>query len=108
METAGHTEWWMRTRELGSRSPRQPNHLDSFFTQQAGLGPVPGIVVYGPTEDPSSKSWEELVWERVCPAWVSLAEQRTYSEGWSLIRTQEFTTKLIAINANMYAFLDYP
>ena len=92
---------------LGVNRPTTPLQLDSYYTQQRGLGPVPGILIFGPHENTSSASYQELVWSRVFPAWDSLPEQRRYCEGWSLIRVQEFTTKLIARQACLYAFLDY-
>ncbi len=91
---------------LGQNPPNNPLQLDTFFTEQAGLGRVPGIVVYGPFANPSSISYQKLVWERVFPRWQSLPEQRRYSEGWSLIPVNEFTTwETLAPNACMYAFL---
>jgi hypothetical protein len=81
-------------------------HLDSYFTEVAGLGPVPGITVYGPAMGTSGASYQEIVWSKVYPAWDTLPEQRRYSEGWSLVRVQEFTTwETQALNTFLYAFL---
>ena len=68
---------------------------------------MPGIVIYGPTERVSDRDYQTIVWKKVYPAWMELPEQRRYSEGWSQIRVQEFTTRRIASQACLYAFLAY-
>lgn len=91
---------------LGANPPNNPLQLDSYFTVERGLGPVPGIVIYGPVANPSGISYQQKVWSKVYPAWSSLPEQRRYCEGWSLIGVQEFTTyDMVLLNACLYAFL---
>ena len=90
---------------LGIESPRQPLHLDSYFAPP-GLGPVPGITLYGPMQQPSEVAYQKLVWEKIYPAWNTLPSARRYTEGWSLVPVNEFsTTETIALNAVMYAFM---
>ncbi|UXI70256.1 glycoside hydrolase family 9 protein [Tahibacter amnicola] len=91
---------------LGSNPPVTPLHLDSWFTRQRGLGVVPGITVYGPVPNPSSISYQQQVWSQAWPAWSSRPPARRYSEGWSFVAANEFTTwETMAPNAVMYAFL---
>ena len=91
---------------LGANPPPNPLQLDSYFTDLAGLGPVPGITVYGPSNSSSGASYQEIVWSKVYPDWDTLHDQRRYSEGWSLIRVQEFTTwETMATNTVLYTFL---
>ncbi len=91
---------------LGANPPNNPTHLDSYFSEKAGQGPVPGIVVYGPVSAPSSATWEKAVWGKVYPSFTSLPEQRRYTDGWSFIGADEFTTwETMAQNVVMYGFL---
>ncbi len=91
---------------LGANPPNNPTHLDSYFSEKAGQGSVPGIVVYGPISDPSSVNWEKAVWSKVYPSFTSLPEQRRYTDGWSFIGADEFTTwETMAQNVVMYGFL---
>ena len=91
---------------LGANPPNCPLHLDSYFTYKDGKGNVPGIVVYGPVADPSSVAYQIVVWEKVYPAFGTLPIQRRYTDGWSFVGADEFTTwETMAQNAVMYAFL---
>jgi len=91
---------------LGDNPPNCPLQLDSYFTYQAGKGNVPGIVVYGPVADPNDVNWERAVWEKIYPEIDTLPEQRRYSDGWSFIGANEFTTwETMALNVCMYGFL---
>ena len=91
---------------LGANPPHNPLQLDSYFTYKKGLGNVPGIVVYGPVTEPSDASWEKRVWEKMHPAYDTLADQRRWCDGWSFIGANEFTTwETMALNVCMHAFL---
>jgi len=90
---------------LGVNQPSSPLHLDSYFTEKAGKGPVPGIVIYGPA-DYSTVPWELVVWEKVHPSFTSLPLQRRFSDGWSFVEEDEFTVwETQAENICMYGFL---
>ena len=65
---------------LGARPPVVPLQLDSYFTAERGLGPVPGIVVYGPMTEPSTVDYQYRVWSKVFPDWLTLPEQRRYCD----------------------------
>lgn len=94
---------------LGENPPQNPLHLDSYYTHEAGLGNVPGIVIYGPSAGTSGQPYQQVVWEKLYPPWNLMPEQRRYCDGWSLINCNEFTTwETIALNACMYAFLSEP
>ncbi len=91
---------------LGAQPPSNPTHLDSYFTRERGLGPVPGIVPYGPFEAPGEISYQKIIWSKVYPAWDRQPLHRRYSEGWSLIPVNEFTTlETMVPNACMFAVL---
>lgn len=95
------------TTGLGANPPNNPLQGDSYYTIKAGLGNVPGIVIFGPMADPSNDGWQTNVWRKVYPAWGSLPMQRRFSEGWSLIPVNEFTPQETMVqNACLYAFLN--
>ncbi|MBN2413463.1 glycoside hydrolase family 9 protein [candidate division KSB1 bacterium] len=91
---------------LGENRPNNPLHLDSYFTCKKGIGNVPGIVIYGPVASPGSEDYTKVVWEKVYPEWQTLPEQKRYTEGWSLVVANEFTTwETMALNVCMHGFL---
>lgn len=91
---------------LGANSPHNPLHTDSYFTALRGIGAVPGITVYGPVDDPSVVEYEARVYEKVYPKYRTLPRERRYTEGWSFVGQQEFTTwETVALNACMYSVL---
>jgi endoglucanase len=91
---------------LGANPPNNPLQLDSYYSYKKGVGNVPGIVIYGPVIEPSEASWEKLVWQKLYPAYDTLAEQRRWCDGWSFIGANEFTTwETMALNVCMHAFL---
>ena len=91
---------------LGAHPPNNPLQLDSYFTFKAGLGNVPGIVIYGPVASPNNADYAKIVWEKVYPEWHTLPEQKRYTEGWSLVAANEFTTwETMALNVCMHGFL---
>ncbi len=91
---------------VGAAPIRAPLHLDSFFTAERGLGPVPGLTIFGPFENPSNVEYQAQVWREVYPAWTDRPAARRYTEGWSLVPVNEFATvDTLALNAVMYSFL---
>ena len=91
---------------LGQNPPNNPLQLDSYFTNKNGLGNVPGIVIYGPVVNPGNAEYTKVVWEKVYPEWHTLPEQKRYTEGWSLVIANEFTTwETMALNVCLHGFL---
>ncbi len=77
---------------LGMVQPNSPLHLDSWFTKtELGLGNVPGILIYGPTEARSGADYQRFVSDSIYPIWESLPLQRRWADGWSLVNNNEFT-----------------
>lgn len=94
---------------LGAVSPHGPTQLDSYFTRERGLGPVPGIVPYGPFRTPGDISYQKIIWSKAYPAWSALPLHLRWSEGWSLIPVNEFTTlETMVPNACLFAALLEP
>jgi endoglucanase len=100
---------------LGSNPPNSPLHLDSWYTKygylpdssrQPILGNVPGIVIYGPSWGRSGMGYQRNVSDKLYPVWESLPGQRRWTDGWSLINSNEFTTwETMVWNVVMYSFL---
>lgn len=100
---------------LGSNQVQSPLHLDSYFTKygllpqggtQDAIGNVPGIVVYGFTTNNSSAAYHRAVTDFVYPAWNNLPGQRRWTDGWSAIALNEFTThETMVWNTCMYSVL---
>jgi endoglucanase len=77
---------------LGAVQPNSPLHLDSWFTKtESGLGNVPGILIYGPTEERSGADYQKVVSDSLYPDWESLPVQRRWADGWSLVNNNEFS-----------------
>lgn len=77
---------------LGSKQPKSPLHLDSYFTQNSPLAsPVPGILIYGPSAERSNAAYQKVVSDSLYPVWEDLPLQRRYADGWSLVNNNEFT-----------------
>eukprot|EP00041_Stephanoeca_diplocostata_P021179 m.487939 g.487939 ORF g.487939 m.487939 type:complete len:894 (-) comp21759_c0_seq4:409-3090(-) len=92
---------------LGHMPPTNPLHLDSYYTEARGLGSVPGITIYGPDSDPSGRAPGVYTWTAHFPGYDSLAPQRRFVDGWTLVEANEFTTwETMAPNAVMHGFLD--
>ena len=98
---------------LGSVQPVSPLHLDSYYTKYGRgahegkpIGNVPGIVVYGPTEGRSGADYQRNISDKIYPVWDSIAPQRRWSDGWTLVNSNEFTTwETIVWNNCMFGFL---
>ncbi len=77
---------------LGSKVPKSPLHLDSYFSQQSQLDScVPGILIYGPSAQRSNAEYQKVVSDSLYPTWEDLPLQRRYCDGWSLVNNNEFT-----------------
>jgi len=100
---------------LGNNQVQSPLHLDSYWTKygetpqggtQAAIGNVPGIVVFGFTEGRSGADYQTAVSDFLYPEWDSLPGQRRWTDGWSLVNSNEFTTwETMVWNTCMYAVL---
>ena len=94
---------------LGAVQPKSPLHLDSWTSRQRGLGPVPGILVYGPTAERSGVSYQRVVSDTLYPRWDDLPTQRRWTDGWSLVNNNEFTIwETMVWNIGLYGVLDTP
>jgi len=62
---------WCFTTGLGSRPPYNPLHLDSYFHLSSGLGPAPGLVIYGVTDPPGGSPYIKAVTQHLHPRWTS-------------------------------------
>jgi endoglucanase len=92
---------------LGARPPTDPLHLDSYSFMAKGRGPVPGITIYGPVGQPSSKMPAAKLWQAHYPGFLSLPQQHRFVDGWLMVPMAEFTTwETVAPNAMMHVFLD--
>ncbi len=77
---------------LGSAQVRSPLHLDSWFTRfKEELGPVPGLLVYGPSAERSQAGYQRVISDTLFPLWDELPLQRRWADGWSLVNNNEFS-----------------
>lgn len=94
---------------LGEAQPKSPLHLDSWFSIQSGIGPVPGILVYGPSTGRSGASYQRVVSDSLYPRWEDLPQQRRWADGWSLVNNNEFSIwETMIWNIALYGVLDRP
>lgn len=94
------------TTGIGWRPPYNPLSLDSYDTIRRGLGPVPGIVVYGITNSTGGAVYERIVRDRMHPPFDATPAGRRYSDGWSLIMQNEYTVwETMAPNCLLHAAL---
>ena len=95
---------------LGTAQVQSPLHLDSWFTKtRQGLGNVPGILVYGPSEERSKAGYQMLVSNTLFPGWDDLPLQRRWTDGWSLVNNNEFTVwETMVWNICLYGVLNTP
>lgn len=94
---------------LGSEPPRSPLHLDSWPHIQEGRGPVPGIVVYGPSSERSGAPYQRAVSDTLYPVWEDLPQQRRWADGWPLVNNNEFTIwETMVWNSVLYSVLNSP
>jgi len=76
---------------LGTHQVNSPLHLDSYTAKKEGLGNIPGLLVYGPSEGRSKADYQRAVSDTLYPAWEQLPLQRRWADGWSLVNNNEFT-----------------
>jgi len=95
---------------LGAVQPQSPLHLDSWFTKtDLGLGNVPGLLIYGPSEERSGADYQRVVSDAVYPRWEELPLQRRWADGWSLVNNNEFTVwEIMVWNICLYGVLNGP
>ena len=115
---------------LGTDQPNSPLDCNSYFTKYGfsdgvtrladgtldphvganglPLGNVPGIVVFGPTED-TPVGYEQAIENKIYPAVAQLPPQRWYAHGEAWVKANEFTVwQTMVWNALMYSFLYTP
>lgn len=100
---------------LGDKQVNSPLHLDSYYTKygltptgetQTVKGNVPGIVIYGYTESRSGTNYQTAVSDFLYPQWENLPMQRRWTDGWSLVNSNEFTVwETMIWNTCMYGVL---
>ncbi|NCC63742.1 MAG: hypothetical protein EOM15_03680, partial [Spirochaetia bacterium] len=94
---------------LGSVQVASPLHLDSYFFKEKGMDPVPGILVFGPSLERSNAAYQRVVSDVLYPEWENLPAQRRWTDGWSLVNSNEFTVYETMIwNICMFGFLSGP
>ncbi|MBN1420266.1 MAG: beta-propeller fold lactonase family protein, partial [Planctomycetes bacterium] len=97
---------WCFTTGLGSRPPYNPLHLDSYVHLSEGLGPAPGIVIYGVTGPPGGSPYVKAVTQHLHPSMDELPPARRVTDGWSVVAQNEFTVwETMAPNAFLHACL---
>jgi endoglucanase len=97
---------WCFTTGLGSRPPYNPLQLDSYFQLSKGLGPVPGLVIYGVTDPPGRAPYIQAVTRHLYPTMKDLPPARRVTDGWSVVEQNEFTIwETMAPNAFLHACL---
>jgi hypothetical protein len=94
------------TTGLGWRPPYSPLHLDSYDTIRRGLGPVPGISIYGINTTVSNLLYVRAVTQHLSPPFAQLPPARRYTDGWSVVMQNEFTVwETMAPSAFLHACL---
>jgi len=94
------------TSGLGSRPPWNPLHLDSYFHIRNGLGPAPGIVVYGFNRYPGDNAGVRAVLQHFYPPIDQRPAGQTFTDGWSVVAQNEFTIwETMAPNIFLFAAL---
>ena len=76
---------------LGTNQVTSPLHLDSYTAKEEGLGTIPGLLVYGPSEGRSRAEYQRVISDTLYPEWEQLPLQRRWADGWSLVNNNEFT-----------------
>ncbi|RMH57049.1 MAG: hypothetical protein D6679_07960 [Candidatus Hydrogenedentota bacterium] len=98
---------WCFTTGLGDRPPYDPLHLDSYKYIKKGMGPAPGIVIYGsplvqqvPYMIPVVGKTHPLFYDGKVPL------MREIVDGWSVVLQNEFTIwETMAPNTFLHACL---
>ncbi|MBN2859034.1 MAG: glycoside hydrolase family 9 protein [Sphaerochaetaceae bacterium] len=76
---------------LGTNQVNSPLHLDSYTAKEEGLGNIPGLLIYGPSEGRSNADYQRVISDTLYPEWEQLPLQRRWADGWSLVNNNEFT-----------------
>ena len=76
---------------LGTHQVNSPLHLDSYTAREEGLGNIPGLLIYGPSEGRSGAEYQRVISDTLYPEWEQLPLQRRWADGWSLVNNNEFT-----------------
>ncbi len=99
---------WSFTSGLGDRPPYNPLQLDAYTHIHNGMGPTPGLTIYG-IASVSRAPYVQVIAEKVHPSlydeqrWPAL---RRISDGWPIISQAEFTVwETMAPNALLHAYL---
>ncbi len=95
---------------LGTEDPQTPLQLESYFHKNVdnpSIGNVPGITIFGPRgEGNSGATYVTQVKNEMYPDPDLMPGQMRFTDGWSWILTNEFSTwETVIQNAIMYAFL---
>ncbi len=77
---------------LGSRPPEEPLHLDSLVYIKQGLGPVPGIPVFGPTNGPLVHYWVQPTLDEFYPQITALPLLLRFGDVRTIVECSESTT----------------
>jgi endoglucanase len=94
------------TSGLGSHPPLNPLQLDSYSHLRDGLGPVPGLVIYGITDPPGMAPYVRVVTQHLHPAMEQRPPARRFTDGWSVVAQNEFTVwETLAPNTFLHACL---
>jgi len=77
---------------LGSKNVQEPLHLDSLVFIKKGLGPMPGIPVFGPIDGPPGHHWSRPTLEKFYPSMEKLPLMLRYCDVRTIVQTNESTT----------------
>lgn len=93
---------------LGTRRVREPLHLDSLAFIKMGLGPMPGLSAYGPSDEIYCDwcDWTEAARSGFYPPYMSLPRARRFGDVRLLILNTEFSGfECMAPHAELFAVL---
>jgi len=91
---------------LGTVHPREPLHLDSLVFVKRGLGPVPGVPVYGPVDGIPSASYYRHGADALHPTLSDHPPMRRYVDLRTFVTTNECTVwECTAPHAQHFALL---
>lgn len=77
---------------LGSKRVMEPLHLDSLVFAKKGLGPMPGIPVFGPIDGPPGQPWSRATLGKFYPPMEKLPRMLRYCDVRTMVMTNESTT----------------
>jgi len=76
---------------IGTDQPNCPGHLDSFFAEKDTLHPIPGVMVYGPSEGRSGYDYQMTITNKLVPSYEQLPIGRRFVHAWASILNAEDT-----------------